>query len=424
MHRRPLARTGADDALELARDTLRRAWGAVRSSPGLALLSLVLGVAIWLAVSDLENPTRVEVFPAAIAVEPVNLDPSLAVASTFPRVEVTISAPENQWSRLTSDNLSAFVDLNGVTMQEQIVPVQVDVRGIAGVRVTRVNPSSVAVTLEPQATRTVSVVPSLRGSVPVGYEVTQSIPAQSNVQVSGPSSLVALVKEVTAEVPVSGLTVDLVETAALTARSEQGGEIRGVRIEPASMRVQVKIVQSTLRRQIPLQATFSGEPATGYRIASISVSPTSMTIDGPIEVLQGLDAISLPAIDVVNARAPITRTIRVTPPAGATSPAPVDAVVTVDIQSIGATSSITVPLRVVGGTPSTRAAESAVQVQLSGPLGALNALSPADVRATLDVTTSEPGTYQLPVRVVAPAGIDVLTVQPATVSVTIPGPTP
>lgn len=422
MYRRPVARTGLAGTLDVALDLQRRAWGAARATPGLAALSLLLGFAVWVAVTDLENPTRVEVFPAGVSVDLVNLDPSLAITNTLQRVQLTISAPDNRWQRLTSENLRAYVDLSGAEPREELVPVQVDVRGIAGVTVTRVSPPSLLVNLEPVTSKRVPVVPGFRGSPPIGYEVTSTTPSQSTVLVSGPSSLVARVSEAVAEVNVSGLTVELVDSAALVARGEGGIDIRNVRIEPESVRIQVKIVQSTLRRQVPLQPTYSGEPATGYRVASVVSLPSAATLEGAIEALQDLDSWVLPAIDVAGASQTVQRSLRVTPPRGVASPATLDVNVTIEIQPIVGTARFAVPLTLVGGPPSARLSTAATLVTLAGSLPALNALAPSDIKARVEVSTISPGTYELTVKVDAPPNTRVVTMQPETVSVTIPGP--
>ena len=72
----------------------------------------------------------------------MNFGRPLAVANALKTVEVRLSAAEDRWEGVTSDNLRAFVDLNGLTAREQRVAVQVDVRGIGGVRVVSVSPPS------------------------------------------------------------------------------------------------------------------------------------------------------------------------------------------------------------------------------------------------------------------------------------------
>ncbi|MSP22931.1 MAG: hypothetical protein EXR66_07980 [Dehalococcoidia bacterium] len=419
MYRRPTSRSGLSGTIDVALDLQRRAWTTARATPGLALLSLTLGFAIWLAVTDVENPTRVATFPAGIVVEAVNVDRTLAVANTLQRVEVTLSGPDDRWQRLTSENLRAYVDLTGLDGREQIVPVQVDVRGIAGVRVALVSPPTLLVTLETLTTKRVPVSPVLRGAVPIGYEVVQSTPSQPDVFVTGPSSLVALVQDVAAEVTVTGLTVELVETAQLVARGEGGAPVRGVRLEPEAARVRVQIVQSTLRRQVPLQPTYSGEPAAGYRIANLVSFPSAVTLDGAIDVLQGLDSLVLPAVDVTGARESIVRTVRVAPPRGVASPESVEATVTVDIQPVVSTARFVIPVTLQGGPSSARLNEAAVLVSVTGPVPVVSTLAATDIRARAELTAIAPGTYQVHVKVDAPATTRVVSVQPETVSVTI-----
>ncbi len=424
MYRRPLPRTGVAGTIDIAWDLQRRAWLAARATPGLAALSVLLGFAIWVAVTDIENPTRIEVFPASIPVELVNLESGMAITNSLQRVQLTVSAADNRWQRLTSENLRAYIDMSGAEPREQLLPVQVDVRGIAGVNVTRISPPSVLVNVEPVTSKRVPVVPGYRGSPPLGYEVTGTTPSQSQVTVSGPTSLVARVLEAGAEVNVSGLTVELVDTVPLVARGEEGAEVRNVRIDPESVRVQVKIVQSTLRRQVPLQATYAGEPAAGFRVASVVSQPSATTMEGSIEVLQSLDSWVLPAVDITGANETVTRTLRVTPPRGVTTPASLDVSVTVEIQPIVGTARFAVPISLQGGPPSARLAPAATLVTLAGSLSTLNALQPGDIKARVDVTTIAPGVHQLPVIVDPPPNTRVVVVQPDTASVTIPAVSP
>ena len=393
----------------------------MRSSPGLLLISLLLGFALWVSVSDIENPTRVEVFPAAIVVEAVNVDPALAVANTIQTVDITISASEDRWQQLTSENFRAFVDLNGLTDREQLAPVQVDVQRIAGVRISAIEPASVLVNLEPLASKEVPVRTRLIGGVPLGYEVTSTVPAETTVSVFGPSSLIALVQEAVAEVSVTGLTVSLAETAQLLARGDGGGEIRGLRIEPPTTRVQITVEQSTLTRQLPLHASFSGQPAQGYRVAGVRVDPAAITVQGPIDVLQSIDALDLAAIDASGATTSITRDLQIAIPDGVEASGATTATVTVDIEVIEGTLSFAVPVTVDGLPEGATASlnSAAVVVQLAGPLPLLNAVTADAILVTVDVAGLGAGPFELTVSVQPPQGVRLLAVQPVAVSGTI-----
>jgi len=410
------------EAALLGRDIRRRAWSAVRDTPGLILISLLLGSALWLSVTDAENPTRVDTFPAQIRVEAVNTAPTLAVANALQTVEVRVSAPEDRWQRLTSEDFRAFVDLNGMSGREQLVNVQVDVAsGVSGVRIVGVSPSAILVNLEPFVSRDVQVAPRLLGSVPLGYRVAEATPAQESVRVSGPESLVNLVREVAAEVNVTGLTVGLEQSVSLVPRGEGAGEIRGVSLDPPTMRVALNVEQTILQRLLPLQTSVTGEPAPGYRVTDVRIEPSTVRVDGPIDALQSVDAIAVPDIDITGATADVTETLVVAPSAETITPREIQATVTVVIEPIRG--SITVPVGVtaqnVAGGAAARVEPGSVSITLEGELPLLNSLLQGDVSAAIDLANAAPGTANFPVTVSVPAGVTVLSVQPVEVSVTL-----
>ena len=140
MRGRDRGRQRPDELLTLLRQAGARILATVRGTPGLLLFSLLLGVALWVFVTEEENPTRTDIFPAPISVRAVNVGQSLAVANQLEFIDVRIAAPEDRWEQLTSDNFRAFVDLNGLEAREQNVPVRVEVPGISGVRVVETIP--------------------------------------------------------------------------------------------------------------------------------------------------------------------------------------------------------------------------------------------------------------------------------------------
>ena len=394
----------------------------MRNTPGLLLLSLLIGAALWVFVTDVENPTRVDVLPAKVPVEAVNVAPELAVANTLPAVQVRVSASEDRWERLTSANFRAFVDLSGLGAREQRVEVTIDVQGIAGVRVAETIPPSVLVNLEDFVSREVPVVVRLVGTTRLGYDVEAARPERATVQVSGPESLVALVREAVADVAVSGLTLAVDQAVSLTPRGERGGDVVGVRLDPPSLRVAVDVRQTVRSRTLPLTAIVTGEPAPGYRVTGVEVDPPAATVTGTIEALQGLEALPLVAVDITGAvDGTLTQTVAPELPPGVGAAAELVATVTVRVAAIEGTTRLSVAPEAADVAEGlvARLAPSSVALVLAGPLPLLNPLGPSDVRVTVDAAGLGAGTAELTVRVDVPPGIAVVTVQPRTLSVTL-----
>jgi YbbR domain-containing protein len=410
-------------AVALAAELGRRARFHLRQSPGLAALSVFIGIALWVVVTEDENPTRVDVVPLPITIEAVNIGSQFAVANTLPALRVRVAAPEDRWARMEATSFRAFVDLNGVEAREQALPVHVEVIGLSRVRVIDVAPAAVTVNLEDLVTKQVRVAAQVVGALPRGYELTGTVPDRAQVEVSGAKSLVGLVSEVIAPINVTGLTLDLDQAVVLTAVAEGGGEIRGVTVRPATARVAISVRQDTLARTLPLEVELSGQPAPGYRVTSIKVTPPSVRAEGPIDVLQGIDALPLPRVDVTGQQADMRVVARITPPEGMAT-AIASAVVEVTIAPIQVSVTLPVTAEVTGlrSGLAARVSPATVSVLLEGPAPKLNALPAGAVRALVDAANLNVGATDVRVTVVAPDGVTVREVQPALVSVTLTRP--
>lgn len=405
------------------REAIRRARFHLRRSPGLAAVSLLIGVASWVLVTDAENPTRIDLVPLAVPVTAANVGPQLAVANALPPLQIRISAPTDRWNTLSADNFRAFVDLNGLGPRQAEVPVRVEVVGLTQVRVLEVIPATVSVNLEELVTKPVKVSSRIVGTLPRGYELGAVLPDRSTAEVSGPKSLVALVSEVSATVNVTGLTTPLDQTVALTATAEGGGEIRGVTVRPATAKVTIAVRQNILGRTLPLEVDLAGQPAAGFRITGVRVTPASVRVEGPIDLLQGLDTLRLPRVDVSGQQADVRQTVRIVTPDGMAATVPT-AVVEVSIAPIVGSLSLTVAPEVTGIRSGfvARVSPGSVTVTLEGPLARLNGLQSGQVRAVVDGTNLQPGASDARVAVSAPDGVTVREVQPASVSVTLARP--
>ena len=421
----PLGEMDRREALEVAGDAWRRLRALMRNTPGLAVLSFLLAVVLWYFVTDTENPTLIDVYPSPISVEPVNVTEALAVANQLPAVQVRISAPADRWERLTPANFKAVVDLNGFGARSQEVPVRVEVDGVRGVRVIDVQPRTIVVNLEDLATRQVSVAARAVGSPPLGYQIGAVTPQTTSARVSGPESLVALIDQAVADVNVTGLTVNVQQNVVLKAVGTGGAEIRGVRLEPTNVPVNVEVIQTTIVRTVPLAVDVAGEPDPGYAVSRVASSPSAIQVQGPIEVLQQIDRIRLSAVSVAGARSDVVRSVQIPLPAGLSYVDRDRATVTVTITAAAGSRRTTLAVEVLNVAPGRVArvqGSGSVDVILDGPLPVLNAMAAGELRATVDAGGASTGTLTLQVNVKAPDGVTVKSVQPASVTVTIGGP--
>ena len=146
---------------------------SVRDNVGLAALSVVLGFALWIFVTDTENPTRSGTLPFDLPVEAVNVPGDLALAGSPVNVRVKVEVADDVWNTLSMADFKGTVDLDGLQAGTYDLPVRVEqLTGRGNLRVTQVIPDTLQVELKSLFSKSVSVSVSLEGTPPTGYEAS------------------------------------------------------------------------------------------------------------------------------------------------------------------------------------------------------------------------------------------------------------
>jgi YbbR domain-containing protein len=404
--------------------------GLVTSIAGnisLAILSVALALALWLFVTDAENPTERQTFNSAIEITFVNVPEGLAVANASANtVRIDIEAPENELDALRVTDFTAEANLGGFAPGRVTVPVSVRTSA-ADVRIVRTTPEQIDVTLENLRTKDVPVQVALVGSPQEGFAAGDQSVEPDTVTVSGPQSLVELVSYAEAEVGLTGRRVDVTdERVTLRTRDARGGEIGRVTVAPETASVSVDIVQQDFSLEFIVNPATTGSPAAGYNVTGISVSPPIVTVTGPLEVLQTIDpvqGITTGDVALGDATATVTQDVDLIlpPELGVSGSSRVQVTVTIT-PARGEASFLIVPqVRNVGdglvATPS-----GPVTVTLSGDIPTLQALTADSIVAFVNAEGLASGLYTLPVEVTPPPGTTIVRVEPGEAGVALASP--
>jgi YbbR domain-containing protein len=412
------------DAIVTTRLALQTFAGSLRNNWGTGVLSISLAVALWVYVTNEENPDRTERVPGAVPIEVVNVPEGQAVFSiSDSSVSVRALASESVHESLTAEDFDATVDLSGVTSRTANVRVEVE-SNESRAEVVEVTPPEVTVTLESITTRTVPVETELVGAPPPGYEVGAITVDPVEVQITGPQSLVQGVSSVVAEINLTGVRVDIEQTVILGPRDSAGVVIQGLDVEPESARVTVEVTQNETTLTLAVRPIIEGSPASGYSVGGIGVSPATVNVTGSVEALAAIDGtIGVPTdtISIDGANESIeSRTVALQLPEGVRADVS-NVTVTIEIVPSRGQQTFSVVPQVNGLDADLTAtlAPAAIQVTLNGELPALQALDPGDVTVTVNVSGRAAGTFMLPVSVQAPAGTILVSFVPAQIRVTL-----
>jgi YbbR domain-containing protein len=416
----------------VSRVVIGAAVGSVRGNFGLAVLSVALAFGVWLFIVDTEHPTRTGVFPVDIPVEPVNMPEGLTLGSPLGDVTLRIEADEDLWDQLVASDFRATVNLLGAQVGTQDVEVQVEALGERnGLRIIEVIPTAhsaeappgtVSVELKPLVSQVVPVSLDLVGAPPMGYELSTPNVKPEQVVVAGPEDLVSRVSAAVASVDLSGVVSDVRQTFSLVPHDESGFIVAGVTLDPSSVDIEIAVEQKRFSRLVVISPSLKGSPAAGYNVTAVELEPPSVTLLGPLELLNVTSFVVTDDIDITGATSDITRIVNIVGLARGVSisgsgavtvrisiaPGEGEATFGVAPQWVGLASD----LRVVSVT-------SLVQVTLQGELPTLANVSPDQVTVSVDLSGLAAGSHRLEPQVKAPEGLQVADISPTSVEVVL-----
>ncbi|MCH7577315.1 MAG: hypothetical protein IH822_05925 [Chloroflexi bacterium] len=395
---------------------------SVRGNVGLASLSIVLGFALWIFVTDTENPTRSGVLPIELAVESVNVPGDLALSGSPVNVRVRVEVADDVWNTLSLADFKATLDLDGLQAGTYDLPVRVEpLTGRGGLRVTEVIPDTVAVELKSLFSKSVSASVSLEGAPPPGYEASIPELDAETVLVTGTQDRVTLVTQAVASLDLSGRTESLTQAVRLEPRDSRGFLVEGVSLEPSVMNVSVQIEQTQFSRALVISATVVGTPAAGYDIVSLFADPPVITVFGPQSFVGETATIRTQPIDITGATEDVILTVSLDLPRDVSVSGGTSVTVTVQIEPAQGRQTLGVTAVIVGLDPdlSVSGPLPLVEVVLLGELPDLREIRPNDIAATINLTGLKEGTHTVSVSVSVPPEASVASVSPEEVEITL-----
>lgn len=391
------------------------------------LLSLSLGIAVWVSAVSAADPDEVRAYPNPIPLEVFGQDPSLVMTSELPStVDVTLRAPRSVWESLTArdGSIRAILDLSGLSAGTHVQPIQLVVSA-RPYQIVLANPTSVAVDLESLASQTFPLVLSMSGQPATGYQSGDATMERNEVTISGPESIVRQVARARVVVNLDSVRESIDESLTIQVVDEENVPVQGLTINPESVRVTIPISQQGGFRDVAVKVVVQGQQATGYRIENISVFPQVITVfaDDPDLVNELPGVVETQPLDLQDRKEDISTRLNLNLPENITVIGARNVQVQVRISPIQTSVTLpNLPIDVVGVGEglSAEVFPQTVDVILSGPVPVLDVLSSEDVTVSVDVNGLEIGVYQLTPEVkYSVENVSVRSILPGTVEVVI-----
>lgn len=386
----------------------------------LKILAFLAAGLLWLIVVNIDDPIMDQNF-SNIPVTVINTEvlasedspKTYQILDDTQNVTVTVKAKRSVLSKLSANDITAVADMKELTLETQI-PIEVTVKNYK-VADAYATPRNMQVKLEDEETKKFPIVPKTTGTVRDGYVLGQIEAMPEKVSIRGPKSVIDKISKVEATVSVSGLSKTSTLESELKLYDEDNNEIDQNLLSNNLGTEGVDIHVELLRtKNVPLNFDTSAiQAANGYEFSNIKYEPKEISVSGDVDKLQQLSEIQIPAsaLAMENLKEKKEKVIDISdylPDGIVLADENANSVaVTILIEKDGTKSfeisvgSVSV-LNLDSDLSINYESADALDIQIRGPEDALNKID-IDKSVSIDLAKyTEPGTYNVPIRVSLP----------------------
>lgn len=252
----------------------------------LKFFSLLLAISLWFFVmGEKEAEFSFSDVPLVLINKPDDL---IISQQTADRINLRVSGSRTILATLSSNNIKATVDLEGVKPGNTIVKNLVDkVKLPNGTKISSISPAELSLTLEPMVTKKVPVHLTIEGIPKEGYEISHISIKPEFVEVDlAKSEAKDLEKIMTAPLDISEAKENIEKELALALT----GLAPPRSVSSRKVRASVSISEKIIKKTLPNVAVKVVD--TLYK-ASVSPSTFHLTVKGPYRLVNKLSEESI-----------------------------------------------------------------------------------------------------------------------------------
>lgn len=285
---------------------------------GLKIIAVIFAAFLWLIVVNLDNPVSTQTF-SEIPVTIINEDIILSAGDTYQvlgeeKVSVVVSATRQVRQKLTKEDIVATADIKEMDTSTGLVPIKISIPNYAGkYESAEAAPRNLQIQREKSGKKVLSLTVSTGDSkVRDGYILGEMTVNPDKVTITGPESILDQIDRAVALIDVEGLAKDSEETAKLGLYDISGNPISQTRLGnnlgEGGITVSVEVLKI---KSVPISLSVSGTPAEGYKYTGYSSEPETVQIYGEKDVVDKIEEIDVPVIDVSGASQPIQKSVNI-----------------------------------------------------------------------------------------------------------------
>ena len=399
----------------------------------LKMASLAGAIIIWLIIMNINDPVVTRIIydvPVNVVntsyIESMGL--SYKISDGYDTIAVTVRGNRSLVESLTASRFNVTADLTQIISLETdpvMVPLTVDSPRISSENLTA-SPRNINIDIEEMVSKEFVINATASGTTPAnGFEVGEMTVKPETVTIRGPGTLIDKIERVNAIVDVTGIRTDKDIQPDIRITDKNGEQITDTQMSYLSMNVTeeemtVHVTVYAVRSGVSLKVETSGEPASGYTVGNIAVTPSTLSVVGSRAVLDRLEqegnVITITSdsglVDVTDKVSDVSVKIdiRRVLPEGLSLASQISTTAVVSVQILPANSrSVTVETRninLIGLSDGYSCVfeSSSLEIKIQGSPEVLDGLSTEDLSASVDLSGLMIGRQKVPVSVALPDG--------------------
>jgi YbbR domain-containing protein len=291
--------------------------GFIRRNWKLKVLCFFIAFVTWVGVVYAGNPPETKVVSVPVPQSPANVPAGYVLVHSVNNVLVRVGGDQNTLNTLSPAILTINVDWAAVNRAGTYsIPITItstdpDVELIDA-------PTSVQVDVDALASKSIPVSIQISNPPPAGYQSGSQQISPSTVVVEGPAhELSGVVARV--QVNLSNQKANYQQQVpVLLYAGTSGPRVNNIGVTPTDVSVSISITADVTTRSIAVVARTNGNPSQGHYLLGIVVTPLTVMVTGPQDLLNSLDSLSTVGIPLAGITGNYTQTVAIIAPPGVT----------------------------------------------------------------------------------------------------------
>jgi YbbR domain-containing protein len=288
--------------------------GFVRRNWKLKVLCFFIAFVTWVGVVYAGNPPETRLVSVPIPQSSVSLPTGYVLVHPVNNVLARVGGSQNTLDSLNPAVLVANVDWAAVNrVGTYSIPVTI-INSDSQIELVDA-PTSLQVDVDRFGSVSVPVTIDVTNVPPVGYEYGAQLASPSAVAVRGPEHELSGVQAKVA-VNLSNQKANFAAQVQVSVYDSSNRRINDLGVSPQFVNVKIAITAHVTTITVAVAPKFAGSPPTGHYVVGIVVTPFTVVVTGPQDLLNSLVNISTVAIPIGGIIGDFTETVNLVAPAG------------------------------------------------------------------------------------------------------------